>query len=179
MATSLWPGMFDRALVAISLYGKKAEAHFHEATTSRTANGWYILSLSIGLFKRVALPLGLSFGIYVLVRRLVYRDPRTPLSILSQDVAGRLLDMLGGRSLSSVGRQSQAKEQYDIYQGGEEYGDPEVENSAIAEDLRLIGSKIKPTSLTKLFETMKSVGKPLDDRQMTVCLTDASTEKAH
>lgn len=124
------------------------------------------------MVSHLGLTATIALVVYMLVRKFVYRDPRALLSILRQGISSTnfLRPTLGIYGLFSIGKtQPHARDKYDIYQAGEEYGDPKVEESSIIEDLRLVGSKIDPAKLNKLFQAMRSIGEPLDDRQMTVC----------
>lgn len=172
MAHSVSPSVIDRVAAVVKLYGVEAVEYFHKITTLKPESRPYVFALLMQAVSRLGLSAILVLFVYVFVRKVVYGDPRAVRSILQQDIASTkfLHSDLGTRAMLSIGkRQSHTREKYDIYQAGEEYGDPKDEELSIAEDLRLVGSKVDPKKLNKLFQAMRSVGKPLDDRQMTVC----------
>ena len=56
------------------------------------------------------------------------------------------------------------------YQGGEDYADPKVVATGLAEDLRSAGIKTSRQNLRTLLAVALSKGEPLDDKKLTVSL---------
>ena len=56
------------------------------------------------------------------------------------------------------------------YQGGEDYADPKVVATGLAEDLRAVGIKTSRQNLRTLLAVVSSKGEPLDDKKLTVSL---------
>lgn len=92
-----------------------------------------------------------------------------------------ILSKLNPRNWKMFNHRKIAEEEDDAkFQAGEPYGDPHVLAPTLADDLKAIGIKTGLKDLHTLLETAKSVGKPMDDRELIVCLPhDASLLMSH
>lgn len=101
-------------------------------------------------------------------KALVPRGTQSALRSIT-GIAPGLLSRINPLNWRIFNRQKIAEEEDDEkYQAGEPYGDPSVMATGLAKDLKSVGLKAGVRDLRTLLQVVKSKGKPVNDREMTV-----------